>query len=317
MSAVAINREWPQAGRSSALGSQIVRRTPLKSHIAATTAPSRQFRVDLSDGALDIEVTGEEPDWLYHVLGSIRELSFLQESWDSYGGRGVAFDAAYNALDLLAHGLAPDAAPPSLVPGSDGSLQLEWHRLAGDLEVTFSPVGLLQASYSDVSRADGLGDGIAHNRPTPFAGSHRARVKANLSDNRATLPFSVNSHPLDDPSIQDSAVLWRRIPPQWWVADERSGGRRLSTQAFENSRDGSGTSVALAAETTLEIITAGFAGYGIAALTAAVPRAFAQGVRRVPIDNFPGHAQIEGKKTNSVKKGLVAAALMIKEPTTG
>lgn len=152
MSTVAINPDWSRAGKSSALGPQVVRRsTPPKSHIAATIAPTRQFRVDLADGALDIEVAGEEPDWLYQVLGSLRELSFLEEGWDSYGGRGITFDATYSALDLLGHFLAPDAVPPFLVPGSDGSLQLEWHRLSGDLEIHLSPEGRLQASYANAS----------------------------------------------------------------------------------------------------------------------------------------------------------------------
>lgn len=124
----------------------------------------------------------------------------------------------------------------------------------------------------------------------------------------------MSPHPLDDPSIPDSAELWRRIPALWWVPDERSG-RRLSTQAFENSRDGSGTSVALAAETSMEELMAGFDGYGLAALVAGTARAQEQGVRRVPRDNFPGHAQIEGHKSKAVKRALAASAVIRIEPT--
>lgn len=121
-------------------------------------------------------------------------------------------------------------------------------------------------------------------------------------------------HALDDPAIPDDADLHRRIPPIWWVPDERTGGRRLSTQAFENSRDGSGTSVFIASETTVDATMLGFAEYGLASLKASVPRAHSQGVRRVPVAGLPGHAQIEGRKSRGVKQALVSACQLVKEP---
>jgi len=124
----------------------------------------------------------------------------------------------------------------------------------------------------------------------------------------------VNSDPIDDTSISDAAELLRRISAHWWVFDDRTGRRRLSSAAFENSRDGSGTSVAIAAETSLDAQLQGYPGYGLASLPAGKAREQQQVVRRVPLDEMPWHAQIEGRKTGSIKKALSAACEILVEP---
>jgi DNA-binding transcriptional LysR family regulator len=125
---------------------------------------------------------------------------------------------------------------------------------------------------------------------------------------------SPNSHPLDDRTIPDDAELWRRIHPRWFVLDEVTGERRVSTQAFENSPDDSGTSVVIAAESSEAMVMAGFDDYGLAMLTAGLAREQGQGVRRVPLPDVPGHAQIEGQKTRLVKKALAAGCRLLRRP---
>ena len=120
---------------------------------------------------------------------------------------------------------------------------------------------------------------------------------------------------LDDEDIPNSAKLWRRIFPKWWVWDDKIGGKRLSSQAFENSRDGSGTSVVLEAESTIEQVLHGHDGYGLAELPAGAARAAEQGVRRVPLEDVPGHAQIEGVKSGPTKNALVKACEILVAPT--
>ena len=122
-------------------------------------------------------------------------------------------------------------------------------------------------------------------------------------------------HPLDDPSIPDSETLWRRVPVSWIVPDQRNGGTRLSSQAFEGSSDGSGCSVLLSSQAKLEDVFARHPGMGIAALQALYPRQIGLGVRRVPIPDEPAHAQIEGNFTHSTKKRLAAAATILVSPT--
>ena len=124
----------------------------------------------------------------------------------------------------------------------------------------------------------------------------------------------MTAHGLDDADIPNSAKLWRRIFPRWWVWDDRIGGKRLSSQAFETSRDGSGTSVVLEAESTIEQVLHGHEGYGLAELTAGSARAVGQGVRRVPLVNVPGHAQIEGVKSGPIKHALVKACVILIPP---
>jgi hypothetical protein len=122
---------------------------------------------------------------------------------------------------------------------------------------------------------------------------------------------SASQAPPNDPQIGDSTALWRRIHPTWFVWDENIGRRRVSSQAFDNSRDGSGTSVVIATESTLRSMMAGYDSYGLAELTAGSARALRQGVRRVPLDGVDGHAQIEGTKTTPVKRGLANASRVL------
>jgi len=124
----------------------------------------------------------------------------------------------------------------------------------------------------------------------------------------------VTSQVPDDASIPDSTVLWRRINPNWWVRDESEAGRRLSSQAFHNSPDGTGTSVMIAHETTEAAVLRGYEDYGLAALPARLPRDLGQAVVRVPLPDMPAHAQIEGHKSHSVKKALAAGCAIVRAP---
>ena len=51
----------------------------------------------------------------------------------------------------------------------------------------------------------------------------------------------------DDPTISDDADLWRRIHPNWWVQERKTGRWRVSSQAFKDSSDNTPMSVILAA----------------------------------------------------------------------
>ena len=55
----------------------------------------------------------------------------------------------------------------------------------------------------------------------------------------------------DDPSVQDSAVLWRRILPGWWKETSDGKSYRLTSAAFKDRTEG-GMSVHLASMTTVE-----------------------------------------------------------------
>ncbi len=127
-------------------------------------------------------------------------------------------------------------------------------------------------------------------------------------------------HPYsDDLSIADSAVLWRRIHPMWAVPDENRGGIRVSSAAFDDSRDGSPTSILLA-----EIVAASgrspndlvreYEGYGLASLMAGQARSCLQSVVRDPLTDEPAHGLIVGPKTKNVKKQLASFAIWVISP---
>ena len=123
----------------------------------------------------------------------------------------------------------------------------------------------------------------------------------------------------DDSSIADDSILWRRIHPTWVVADENRGGFRVSSAAFDNSEDGTPTSVHLeviarAIGLAAEKILTPFVGYGMASLAAGQARACNQSVGRDPQPDDPTHGFLGGQKTKSVKKRLAAACLWVINP---
>ena len=65
----------------------------------------------------------------------LEELRALPFGWDGYFGVPVRDDCLYFARRFLAAFGWEDFPMPSLVPGSDGTLQIEWHRNDVDLEV--------------------------------------------------------------------------------------------------------------------------------------------------------------------------------------
>lgn len=124
-------------------------------------------------------------------------------------------------------------------------------------------------------------------------------------------------HPYaDDPTIADDSVLWRRIPPMWVVPDENRDGLRVSSAAFDNSEDGTPTSIHLA-DVAIKIgrapadIVQRFVGYGLASLTAGQARQCGQAVGHDPLPDDPTHGFIAGPKSKSVKRRLSAACIWV------
>jgi hypothetical protein len=121
----------------------------------------------------------------------------------------------------------------------------------------------------------------------------------------------------DDPTIADGEILWRRVCPTWIVPDSNLGGRRLSSQAFENSKDGSPMSVFLAAL----VLRSGrgpadlvFPGYGMVSITAGLARVSGQRVCRDPLPEEPAHALVAGPKPKSVRYRFLDAMKWVVDP---
>lgn len=123
----------------------------------------------------------------------------------------------------------------------------------------------------------------------------------------------------DDAAIPKGAELWRRIHPTWVVRDDNVDALRVSSAAFDNSRDGSPTSVLLAkivretGRTDFDVL-ATFEGYALASLTAGQARECHQGVARDPMPDEPAHAFVFGTKTKTAKRCLARSAEWVIPP---
>ena len=129
----------------------------------------------------------------------------------------------------------------------------------------------------------------------------------------ASLPYE------DDKSIEDDSALWRRIPPWHLVEDKNRGGKRISKAAFEDHPDGSPMSVVLGAEVLAagrdpQSVIAGHDDFCLAAVTAGLARSLNQGITRKPLADEPAHAEVFGKKTDSVRKRFARAAIWVIRP---
>ena len=123
--------------------------------------------------------------------------------------------------------------------------------------------------------------------------------------------------PGDDLTIPDEALLWRRIPPIWWIKDPGTGQYRLTSEAFDDARDKTPLSVAIAAEVVggTETFLKGYAGNGIAEFTAGYARhtcGFA--VARDPVEGEPWHAHVIGTKKKRLRKLLRDGCTMVVTP---
>jgi hypothetical protein len=117
---------------------QIISRSEISSATsAALTEPREQESLVVQ--CTEIAGTSCMPSWVEATVRSFVEIARLSENWDSYGGRAIERDLIVNALETLAVVMRDNFPAPSVVPLSDGGLQIEWHRKQKDLELVFSP----------------------------------------------------------------------------------------------------------------------------------------------------------------------------------
>lgn len=73
--------------------------------------------------------------WRASTEGRLRELVALPQGWDGYAGLPVSKEVANFAIEMLSAICDSNTPAPQLVPGSSGDVQVEWHYLAGDIEL--------------------------------------------------------------------------------------------------------------------------------------------------------------------------------------
>lgn len=83
----------------------------------------------------------ESPGWLASTDDALRKLTQLSPGWDSYRARPTSTRAAAVARELLRRTMQDETPVPSIVPMSQGGIQLEWHLRGMNIEVTVPPTG--------------------------------------------------------------------------------------------------------------------------------------------------------------------------------
>lgn len=73
--------------------------------------------------------------WMIDLQERFDELTSLPMGWDGYSGRPVSFSCASFAANLIERLYLDGVPAPQLVPGGDGTVQLEWHRNQFDVEI--------------------------------------------------------------------------------------------------------------------------------------------------------------------------------------
>lgn len=82
-----------------------------------------------------LRVAQPRSKWVADLTERLNEITSLPPGWDGYDGCPVSFNVAQFAANLIERLCVADMPAPNLVPGSDGTLQIEWHRNQYDVEI--------------------------------------------------------------------------------------------------------------------------------------------------------------------------------------
>lgn len=94
-----------------------------------------------------VRVPKNTSDWIIELQDRFEELTSLPKGWDGYAGKPVSFNSALFAANLIERLFSSKVQPPQLVPGSDGTLQIEWHQNQLDIEIDVLKPYMVNATY--------------------------------------------------------------------------------------------------------------------------------------------------------------------------
>lgn len=93
--------------------------------------------------------------WTKELKSKLNELTSLRVGWDGYKGQPVSYTRAAFAAAILDKLYVDGISVPSLVPGGDGTLQIEWHCNNFDIEIDILDANSVVASkYDHVTNTD-------------------------------------------------------------------------------------------------------------------------------------------------------------------
>jgi hypothetical protein len=102
--------------------------------------------------------------WVGSILQGFANLLTLEPNWDGENGKPIAPALVGSALKFVDRISMVDfrLPAPSIVPISDGGLQIEWHRGGKDFEIEFSPDRSIRYYYYDSSTGSEQEGLVAH-----------------------------------------------------------------------------------------------------------------------------------------------------------
>jgi len=103
----------------------------------------------LSFRPMHVRVQTPNSIWIRELEDRFNELTSLPQGWDGYNGQPVSFNCAQFAANLIERLFLPNVPAPQLVPGADGTLQLEWHMNNFDVEIDVLAPYLVVATRFD------------------------------------------------------------------------------------------------------------------------------------------------------------------------
>lgn len=109
---------------SAAFQDDILAYSSTDNSIATLNVPQRRVRISQTNSP-----------WMNTLEERFNSLVSLPIGWDGYQGRPVSFSCAQFAAQIVESLFNKSVSAPSIVPGSDGSLQIEWHVNGYDIEL--------------------------------------------------------------------------------------------------------------------------------------------------------------------------------------
>ena len=89
------------------------------------------------------------PTWQGDILNQLTGISALVDGWDSHGANAVSTARLIQTYDLLCSIMQHNTPPPTLVPTTSGSIQIEWHTCDVDLEILLLSDTDLDVDFED------------------------------------------------------------------------------------------------------------------------------------------------------------------------
>lgn len=97
--------------------------------------PSDSVTSSLFPRDVRVRVAQPRSRWVTELKDRFNRLTSLEPGWDGYAGLPVSFTCAQFAANLIERLYVEGVPAPQLVPGSDGTVQFEWHRNEFDVEI--------------------------------------------------------------------------------------------------------------------------------------------------------------------------------------